>query len=477
MNVRAGIVTVVGEISDRERERKMGVSRRSFLGGAAFVAVAGCTTAGKNTVAAPSVSSVPEKKAADKPSDPYKGTRGVPLKVGSPCLQSAASTSMGVSWAVSGLSKGVVEYADNPQFRNSRIVKSGGLALVPIDVSTLQVRLTGLKPSTRYYYRTITTPFTDYSNIYDAKLGEPIVGDIHSFTTLGESNRGCFAMISDTHGRWKSYEMHASHLKANPPGLLLWNGDATNTTQDKATAVSVFLNPPIPSADFAAEVPMSFVCGNHDYRGSWISRINEVLLPRLPSERMSEFWDLKWNFAERLGDMAIIGMDTGEDKPDAHPRWFGLANFEPYRKLQAKWLEQAFARPEIASAKFKVVFCHIPLYAAPGHPDYAHDGAKVDPTDFAHWSRECFDLWNPIMEKAGVQLVVAGHTHRYRHDLPSPGRRWHQVVGGGHELGVVRGRPDASRFPTVIEGSVRNGQLVVTVHDVFKKRIVETFAV
>ena len=457
----------------------MDFNRRGFILGGAAAAAAGCTTAGKTAapVSAPAVPVAPAKQEQDKPLDPYKGTKGVPLKVGSPCLQSAASTSMGISWAVSGLSKGVVEYADNPQFLDSKTVKSGGFGLAPIDISALQVRLTGLKPSTKYYYRTITTPFTDYSNIYNAKLGEPIVGKTHSFTTLGEGNRGCFAMISDTHGQWKSYEMRASHLKANKPGLLLWNGDATNTTQDKATAVEIFLNPPVPSADFAAETPMSFVSGNHDYRGSWISKINEVLQPRLPTERSSEFWDLKWNFAERLGDMAIIGMDTGEDKPDAHPKWFGLANFEPYRKMQARWLEQALARPEIASAKFKVLFCHIPLYAAPDHPDYPHDGVKVDPQDYAYWSKECFELWNPIMEKAGVQLVVAGHKHRYRHDLPSPGRRWHQVVGGGHELGHSHGKPDAGRFPTVIEGVVKDGRLVVTAHDVFKKRIAETFTI
>ena len=33
-------------------------------------------------------------------------------------------------------------------------------------------------------------------------------------------------------------------------------------------------------------------------------------------------------------EAALVGMDTGEDKPDGHPKWFGLANFEPYRKAQ-----------------------------------------------------------------------------------------------------------------------------------------------
>jgi phosphodiesterase/alkaline phosphatase D-like protein len=454
----------------------MKFDRRSFIASGAATVAAGCATSSAEPKKQTQSKNIEAEKSV-RAADPLKGTQGVPLKVGEPCLQAASSTSMGISWAVSGLSKGVVEYADNPEFANSAIVKSGGYALVPIDTSALQVRLTALKPSTKYYYRTITTPFTDYSNIYNAKLGRPIVGKTYSFTTLGKDNRGKFAMISDTHAQWKSYELRAKHLKDNPPAVLVWNGDATNTTQSKATAVEIFLSPPIPSADFAAEIPVAFVAGNHDYRGSWISKINEVLLPRLPSERDGEFWDLKWNFAERVGDMAVIGVDTGEDKPDAHPKWFGLANFEPYRKAQAKWLEQAFSRPEIASAKYKVVFCHIPLYASPDHPDYAHDGVKIDPDDWAYWSRECYDLWNPIMEKAGVQLVVAGHKHRYRHDLPSPGRSWHQVVGGGHELGTLRGKPDAERFPTVIEGEVKEGKLVVTVHDVFGKCVADKFSI
>ena len=413
----------------------------------------------------------------EKARDPFKGTGGAPLKVGHPCLQAPGATTMGVSWAVSGLAKGVVEIADNPEFGNSRIVKSGGFGLVPIDVQALQVRLEGLSPATKYYYRTITTPFTDYANIYNAKLGDPVVGDTHSFTTLGEGNRGKFAMISDTHAQWKSLEMRAKYLKDNPPAALIWNGDATNTTQDKATAVEIFLNPPIESADFMADVPTMFESGNHDFRGSWISKKEEVMLPRHPAEREGAEWDLKWNFAERLGDMALIGLDTGEDKPDAHPKWFGLANFEPYRKAQAKWLAKALARPDIAAAKYKVVFCHIPLYAAPDHPDYPHDGVAVDPQDYAFWSRECAELWGPLLENAGVQLVVVGHKHRYRHDLPSPGRGWHQVVGGGHELGISRGKPNDELFPTVVEGAVENGKLVVSAYDVFKGRLVEKFSI
>ena len=423
------------------------VNRRAFLSGSALMAAA---------VAAPAGAQRPPK-----PRKPFEGIGDAPFVVGEPCLQAPAETTMGVTWRVSGLAKGVVELADNPEMRNARTVKGGGYGLVPIDVAALQVRLEGLKPATTYWYRTVTTPFTDYKNIYDAKLGEPVVGKVHSFTTLGVAAKTHFAVMNDTHAQWKAFDLITKKMKELKPGVILWNGDATNTTQEKETAVQIFLDPPVEAKDYAADIPTCFVSGNHDFRGSWISKKEEVMQPRHPAERTGAEWDLKWNFAVRMGDVALIGMDTGEDKPDGHPKWFGLANFEPYRKAQAAWLEKALARPDIASAKYKVVFCHIPLYAAPDHPDYPHDGVKVDPEDYAYWSRECHDLWVPILEKAGVQLVVCGHKHRFRFDAPTADRPWAQVVGGGPELGVTRGKPDAG----VIEGMVEDGKLKITIHN------------
>ena len=424
------------------------VNRRSFLSGGALVAAA---------VVAPAQAAEAPKKVRK----PFEGIGDAPFVVGEPCLQAPAETTMGVTWCVSGLAKGVVEVADNPEMTNARTVKSGGYGLVPIDVAALEVRLEGLKPATRYWYRTVTTPFTDYKNIYDAKLGEPVVGKVHSFTTLGAAAKTHFAVMNDTHAQWKAFDLVTKKMKELKPGVILWNGDATNTTQEKETAVQIFLDPPVAAKDYAADIPTCFVSGNHDFRGSWISKKEEGMQPRHPAERSGAEWDLKWNFAVRMGDVALIGMDTGEDKPDGHPKWFGLANFEPYRKAQAAWLEKALARPDIASAKYKVVFCHIPLYAAPDHPDYPHDGVKIDPHDYAYWSRECHDLWSPILVKNGVQLVICAHKHKYRFDPATAERPWAQIVGGGCEL--PKDVPE--RFPTVIEGMVEDGKLKITIHN------------
>ena len=448
----------------------MSISRRNFLFSGGALAATGCVSTVTDVGFENRAKQAATPAVAD---DPFLGTQGRPFTTGFPCLQAPSETTMGIGWAVNGLSKGVVEYADNPLLENSKIVKSGGYGLVSIDIAALQVRLEGLKPATTYWYRTITTPFTDYQNIYDAKLGEPVYSKTYSFTTLGAGAASHFCMMSDTHAQWKPFGMIVRKMKALKPAAIVWNGDATNTTQKKETAVEIFLDPPVDDRDYAATIPTFFESGNHDFRGSWISKKEEVMQARHPAERRGDQWDLKWNFAVRLGEIAMIGMDTGEDKPDEHPKWFGLANFSAYRRAQAKWLEEQFARPEIASAKFKVLFCHIPLWPRNAQEEQAPwDGSTVDKDGYAYWSRECRDLWAPIFEKGGVQLVVAGHKHRFDYFPADATRKWAMVIGGGPELGMSRGKPDDRRFPTVVEGKVVDGKLRLLVHDVLHDRIV-----
>jgi hypothetical protein len=65
-----------------------------------------------------------------------------------------------------------------------------------------------------------------------------------------------------------------------------------------------------------------------------------------------------------------------------------------------------------------------------------------------------------------VQLVIAGHRHRFRYDPAGAGRSWAQIVGGGPVLTDGFGNPESSRFPTVIEGRAADGKLNVKVHNV-----------
>jgi 3',5'-cyclic AMP phosphodiesterase CpdA len=204
-----------------------------------------------------------------------------------------------------------------------------------------------------------------------------------------------------------------------------------------------------------------FTNGNHDYRGLFNRHLEDIFMFRQPEERDSRHWDLGRNFAVRQGDIAMIGLDTGEDKPDRRDVFAGLFACEPYRRAQTAWLADALARPEVASAPYIVAFCHIPLF----DPRTNENPGDVLPDDddprykhpWAAWQRTCANMWGPLFAKAGVQLVCTGHQHRYRYDAPSAERPWTHIVGGQRD---------------VIEGRVADGRLVVKVHDCENGRIV-----
>ena len=441
----------------------MELNRRSFLAGGTLFAAGALAGGAQAEPAAPRKGS-PYHARGEETFTPPPVVKGLRRVVAEPVLQCPAPDSMGVAWAVSGYANGAVEFADNPQLQNATIVSCGGFGVTAFDDLALQVRLTGLKPGTRYWYRTITTTIADYKHSYSIKMGEPEAGDVHSFVTPGENVPARFCVMNDTHENWKQFGPIVEKILAIDPAVIVWNGDATNTTEEKAHAVQTFLNPPIARKDYAADIPILFTNGNHDFRGKWIRHLDEVMMPRLPSERNSRDWDLKRNFAIRLGDVAMIGLDTGEDKPDWHPKWMGLANFSPYRRAQTGWLKEALARPEIDGAPYIVVFCHIPLFDS--YPE-ANPGDRLE--NWADWQKECADLWGPLFAQHGVQVVVAAHKHRYRYDPATADRPWAQIVGGGPGK-------NPWNYPTVIEGETAGGKLKLTVHNILTGKVAGTHA-
>lgn len=406
------------------------------------------------------------------PSASAVATSDVP---GEPVLEAPSETSIGIVWAVPGLSIGFVELADNSEMRNAVLVRDA-VPVAMLDDQSLSVRLTGLKPATRYWYRTVTRRIISRDNpLYaDIRPGETIRGRIHSFETCGVGARSSFAVINDTHADWKSFSLTAAHLKRTGVPVVVWNGDATNCTESKRTAVDVFLRPSVSDADYAAETAVLWVNGNHDFEGKWARHLGEVMLERPLEERTARDAALTRNFAIRQGDIALIGLDTGEALSDDDSRLAGRGNFADYRRRQTVWLEDQFRRSEIATAPFVVVFCHIPLFEErPGavERDLTHalkGGCNA-------WCRPGYEMWGRILTEHGVRLVVSGHEHQYRMDRAKDGRSWDQLVGGGPELGIPSRSDGDTYFPTVIEGCVRDGKLRVEVWDVWHRRSVGTF--
>ena len=443
------------------------MKRREFLKNTALLAAATSTSGMVNATTLISSTDQPAQTSADQ--DPADGR----LITSAPMLQNFASTSVGVAFAVSSMANGYVLIGEKADLSDARKVKCGGYRVTDISDRVIQVRITGLKPSTRYYYR-IGADRISYKGGYSMKvLGNEEDSRTYAFTTAGKQTKSHFCVINDTHVQWEPFRRAVEKIAELSPACVIWNGDASNSEETIEAQMRIFLQPKVERKDYAAEIPYLFCPGNHDSRGMANRHLERVWMYRQPEERNSRDWDLGRNFAVRLGDIAMIGLDTAEDKLDTNPIFAGLFNSAAYREAQVDWLRDALKQPEIAKAPYLVAFCHIPLFdsnprsnpgdVAPDDKDERYDH------DFAIWQRTCSNLWTPLLKKAGCQVIITAHNHEYSFDAADKNRTWAQIVGGGPEKGDLKPEEDdgsrPEHFPTVIDGQVVNGQLKLTVYN------------
>jgi len=451
------------------------MKRREFLKSSALLAVATSTS---GIAQAFNVNRQTSLKADDQTSDENQSPTG-PLITSAPMLQNFAETSVGVAFAVSDMANGYVIVGLQPDLSDGRKVMCGGYRTTEISNRVIQVRVTGLLPATTYYYR-IGADRIAYKGGYDMKiLGNEEDSRIYHFTTAGATSRPHFCVINDTHAQWDAFGRAVDKIAQLQPACVVWNGDACNVEETIGAQTRIFLKPAIERVDYAAEIPYLFCSGNHDLRGMANRHLERVWMYRQPEERSPRDWDLGRNFAVRCGDIAIVGLDTGEDKLDTNPLFAGLFNSSAYREAQTAWLYDALRQKEIRTAPFLVAICHIPLFDDnPKHNPGDVAPADKDPqynTDFALWQRTCAQLWTPLLQQAGCQLVITAHQHRYHYDAPTAERPWAHLVGGGPEHASDDTDEAPNQFPTVIEGQAADGLLTVTVHNLRTRRVQDTF--
>ncbi|MDX2455298.1 metallophosphoesterase, partial [Desulfosarcina sp.] len=232
--------------------------------------------------------------------------------------------------------------------------------------------------------------------------------------------------------------LHAQIEKLKPD-LLIWNGDACNFFDAKDAPEQILLNPAQDvKLAWAATRPVLFSNGNHDVRGSRAREVEKSFAS------CPESAELPYNQALRFGPLALITLDTGEDKPDCHPVFAGTAAYEPYREKQSAWLEGVLHQARIKDAPFKVATTHIPLRGLNGQND------GTTPKGYARYSGFSAKLWLPQLQAAGCDAVLSGHTHSVRHDAPTADMQVHQFVGGGPE-------PEEATL-TIIDAALANGK-------------------
>lgn len=345
-----------------------------------------------------------------------------PLITSPPVVQHPAADGFTVHFAVSSLATGWVEWglaAD--RLDHVAVAARHGLVQASDRALSVRVRLDAVVgPGKPIYYRVVAQPLS-YQNAYQLQRGETEASEVQKLR-LPSAKAGSItiAIVNDTHENRATLDALHARIDAIAPDVLLWNGDTCNDFDAHDDPMQIVLNPGRDiTKGWAAERPLLFVPGNHDVRGQRARELSAGL-SGWPNQA-----ELPYNFALRLGPVALVGLDTGEDKPDAHPVFAGTAAYEPYRKQQAAWLKMAVARPEIAEAPIRIAACHIPLRGLPGH----NDGTTLQ--GHAYYSGMGAKLWLPILRQARFAAVISGHMHQHRIDDASDTEPVMQIVGGG----------------------------------------------
>jgi acid phosphatase type 7 len=401
------------------------MDRRTFLSAASALPMAS---------AIGGAAALAEEKTTEKVTGKFTSGSGPgPVFTGSPVVCGPASDAITILHPVARHATGWIEYAveDRP-FERVDSLKAG---LMPFDPHVLKFRLPSLPAGKTIRYRITgrSVGWVQVREYYHGQImpGDPQTTSEYSFRTLApEADETQFVVWNDTHEN--SETLHALHkmTREAKPDFLLWNGDQSNDIHFEEKMAGQYLMPE--GLAIADRWPLAYVRGNHDVRGPAARS-----LPRFTGAP-----DDRYYYGFRSGPVAAVVLDTGEDKPDDSKWLGGITNFAAMRREQTAWLESTVQEPWFRDAPFRVLFCHIPLW-------FTH----VNPNAEA-WvcSPPCREAWSPILQKAGVHVVISGHTHDFVWMPAKEGQPLNQLIGGG----------PVPKYATIIHGSATRERLQLT---------------
>ncbi|TNF43093.1 MAG: endonuclease, partial [Bacteroidetes bacterium] len=120
-----------------------------------------------------------------------------------PYLQNPGNNEMTVMWLTNVPARSWVEYGTDPDnmIRARSFLEGEMVANNKIN----SIRLTGLEPGTRYFYRVVSQEITRYSSYYK-EFGDTVMSDIKSFTTWSDEIRNFRVIVyNDLHSNMRMF--------------------------------------------------------------------------------------------------------------------------------------------------------------------------------------------------------------------------------------------------------------------------------
>lgn len=265
------------------------------------------------------------------------------------------------------------------------------------DATFFAIRAEELQPNTTYQYRIHAKEIKSFQP-YKVVFGDSIASPWYTFRTIDPKQKGGSIFItSDMHSNPKLLKNLLERCDYKTCTSFFYAGDMMNyMTENGEHPFTSFIDTSVEM--FATSIPFEFVRGNHETRGN-MARIFPSFFPKQNGKIYGSYL---------MGDVMVIMLDTGEDKSDSHPVYARLTDFDNYRSEQARWLEKVVKSKEFKKAKYRIVISHFPLVV-----DKEWEKGTT-------W-KGCQDAsrkFLPILNRAGIDLIVAGHTHRFFYHEP-----------------------------------------------------------
>ncbi len=229
-------------------------------------------------------------------------------------------------------------------------------------------------------------------------------------------------IMNDQHGIDGTYEFLNQRVNRKSTDAVFFVGDMASGPETKQTSVYNKISGRVNNLKNKEtplhEVPVFMARGVNESTG----KLGRNYMSHFPTSTGKPYYTV------RYGSTCFIVLDSGydlKDKASGH-------DYTTYRKEQAQWLANALKGEDVQTAKFKVVLMHIPPVAGT-----------------APVSKELRELFVPMLEEAGVTLMISGYTHNAK--MHEAGKKCKFPILENATNNVINLRATQERMDVVVE--------------------------
>jgi predicted phosphodiesterase len=275
------------------------------------------------------------------------------LKKGPYLLFGSSPEGMTIIWQGDANDEYTFEWGTNELYLNGSSLPTGD------SISALyQVRLSGLMPGTRYYYRVSTAQ----AEVRGSFVTPPLEGDSLTFFAYGDTRSG-----PEIHDQISASILQQIAFDPSAQTFIISTGDLMDTANEESLQENEFARDQPNIRASMAVLPVVNIMGNHDG--------TKLFKQYFPYPYTSTY---DWAFD--YGPAHFVVIDQYIDLVQGSERWFWLK--EDLSGTQKPW---------------KFILLHEPGWSAGPHENNSTVQMVIQPLAVAY----------------GVQVIIAGHNHYY----------------------------------------------------------------